>query len=157
MANTNPQGKRLIQATIGGVQRTVEKVTAASTKRHSAPISAVFGSVPLKETKIHDPLFTVPAVTLSFLVVKEDAFSRELQALIAKHRLNPDSAGPITIHSYAPDGSVLSTLTLFKAVAQELKFPEGDTSAHAEAMIEMVFEPSDISGPLESFTVNFAA
>jgi hypothetical protein len=151
------QTKRLVVATIGGISRTVEKITAPSTKRHSAPISAVKGSVPLREQKIHDPLFTVPAVTLSFLVEKGDAFVNDLQGVVAKHRLNPNSAGPVTIHSYADDGSIKDTLTLFKAVAQELKFPEGDTSAHAEAMVELVIEPSDISGPIEDFTLDFAA
>ncbi|MGH9827032.1 MAG: hypothetical protein ACREDR_27710 [Blastocatellia bacterium] len=138
------QTKRQIIAVLAGLTGTIEKVSAASTKRLSNAFTVIKGDGNSTVDYVDDPAFGTPEVTLSVVVSRADAFVTLARQLAVTHKQNPDSAGPLTIRSYNPDGSIAGSVTLVKAVVQEVRIPDGDTSSHSEAMAEIIVQPRHI-------------
>jgi hypothetical protein len=145
------QTQVLITASLNGFTGTIEKVTAVEVKRVSAPFDVTPGDGLSQVEQVHDPRAKPSEVTLSVAIKKDNAFLVEAQSLFKLHKSNPDAAGSLTIRSHNPDGSIVDTAVLMRAVIQGIRFPPGDTASHSEAMCEIVIQPHDISGSLAAF------
>jgi hypothetical protein len=145
------QTQVLITAALNGFSGTIEKVTAAEVKRRNASFAVVPGDGLSQAEQVHDPVAVPTEITLSVAVDREKAFIEQAQALFVLHKRSPESAGSLTIRSHAPDGSIVATAVLMRAVIQAVRFTPGDTASHTEAMSEIVVQPHDISGSLAAF------
>jgi hypothetical protein len=137
------QTKTLITASLNGFSGTIEKVSAAGLERKEAAL-AVLKPLQNQIDFVDDPAITYPEITLTVVVSKNDAFLAEAQALFHQHRNNPAAAGPLTIRSHSDDGRVLKTIVFTQAVIQKVRFTEGDTGSHSEALAEILVQPKGI-------------
>lgn len=139
-----PITKRLYIANFLGIKRTCEKHTKPGKKRLESAKPVVFGDGLSTVTYCHDPAIGTNEITLSFITTKDDPFVREAEAALLKHKNDPGAAEPTLLLSHKDDGSVLGTKTAVRAVIQEVNWPEGDTNAHGESMVEIRVQPEDM-------------
>jgi hypothetical protein len=64
--------------------------------------------------------------------------------LARQHKLDPQSAGPITVLSIHDDGSVEDLITLVNACIESVKMPDGDVMSHGEATAQIICSPTEI-------------
>lgn len=137
------QSKRLYIARFGAFQRTCEVYTGAGRKRLENARPIVLGTGDSRVTHLHDPAASLDAVTLRFICTRDDPFIKAAQDAFERHRLDPTSAETIILLAYADDGSIVDTISLPRAVIQEIRFPEGDTNTNNETAMEIITQPAD--------------
>lgn len=140
----DPQTKRQILARLAGFNAPVHKVSAAVWKRLQGAIDVVRGDGSNRVDKLHDPAVSIEAVTLEIIVEKNEAFVAKARSLFLQHKQNPQSAGPLVLISINDDGSVRDTLTLVRAVIQEVRSADGDVQSHGEAVAQIIVQPDDV-------------
>ena len=135
--------KKLYTLIHNGISHSVEKFTAPQKKRLEAAKPVIFGDGLNKVSYNHDPAFGCEHVTISMIATLEDPFVRAMEDARQRHKDNPDSAETAIIRAHQHDGKIITQLTLFKAVIQDIKYAEGDTAGHDNPMVEVTFQPDD--------------
>jgi|SRR5580693_9223535 hypothetical protein len=137
--------REIIASFPSGWSGTIEKVTAAEKKRVSEAFNYIAGDGTNTVVKVPDPAAEIGSVTISIAVSKVDAFVQEFQTSFYADILDPGQLGALTITSYNDDHSANGLrLQLVNPFIQSIKFPDGDTGSHAEAMAEIVLQAQDI-------------
>jgi hypothetical protein len=135
--------KKLYTLVHDGISHSVEKFTAPQMKRLENAKPVVFGDGLNNVSYNHDPAFGCEHVTISMIATLDDPFVRQMEDARQRHKDDPDSAEMAIIRAHRHNGEVITTLTLFKAVIQDIKYSEGDTAGHDNPMVEITFQPED--------------
>ncbi|MEW6212790.1 MAG: hypothetical protein AB1631_30975 [Acidobacteriota bacterium] len=138
-----PQNKRNFQVTYAGLTRKCEAFDGGDEKRLEAAKDVVMaGSNEVQ--KLHDPAYTVEAITLRLVCTRDDSFGREILNLYRQQLKNPGAAPACILQSLEDDLSVIGDKAYTQAVIQSVKPPQGDRGSSDQVMIEFVVQPQGV-------------
>lgn len=140
----DPQTKMLIVARLDGFNGVIHKINGIDWKRLADVINVPRGDGSGIVDKLRCPAWTMDNVTLEIIVEKSLAFISQARNQARKHKLDPNSAGPITVMSLHDDGSVEDLITLVNACIESVKMTDGDVTSHGEAIATITCSPTEI-------------
>jgi hypothetical protein len=126
-----------------GISRTIEEFTQPERKRLENAKPFIMGDGQNTVRYNHDPARGCEPVTIKMITTDDDPYISKASDAFRRHMNDPATAESAIIRCHKDDGTILSTMTLVRAVIQAMKFVEGNTTSHDHGMLEVILQPED--------------